>query len=157
MKGRTVLLGVLAWAAVVAAGSGVTWLVIDAAGQQVLTDRPVPVAPAPEPHATGPGPTPSARPPRPTPSPSGSPATAPPPSVERAWRGTPGTVVARCSGDAVSLTSATPGDGYGVEVGSRGPGDVEVTFAAGGRRVKVSAVCSAGVPRFSGESEGGDD
>ena len=66
-------------------------------------------------------------------------------------------MVARCRSRAVSLVSATPGDGYRAEVGSRGPEEVEVTISGGGREVKVRAVCSGGRPVFSVESEGGDD
>src|SRR5512144_2253349 len=80
MTRRNVLLGALAWLAVVAAGSGVTWVVIDDAGQQVLSETPVAavpsaVPPVPSPHAhrtrhtppssaAGPTATPSAGPTR---------------------------------------------------------------------------------------------
>jgi hypothetical protein len=182
MRRRTVVLGLVAWAAVVAAGSGVTWLVIDAAGQQVLGDRPaeVMVAPTPNPFPSLPAsigpsttiaaspslrplpvPVPSSPAPRPAPSPSphgtaGPPSPARDSSVVRTWRGGAGTVVARCRRNAVSLDSATPSDGYRAEVGSRGPREVEVTFAGPGNRLKVRATCDGGEPSFSTEYEGTD-
>lgn len=145
------LLGLVAWAAVVAAGAGVTWVVIDAAGQQVLGDNPVNLAaPTPTPFASL-----SPSPPRPTAS--AAPALpARDSTVVRVWRGTPGTVVARCRADAVSLDAATPADGYRAQVSSRGPRQVEVTFAGGGR-LTVRAVCANGQPRFSTEHGGVDD
>ena len=187
MTRRNVLLGALAWVAVVAAGSGVTWVVIDDAGQQVLSETPVaavpsavPPVPGRTPHAhrtrhtppssaAGATATPSARPThRPSvpptdsakPSHDASPTEPPaPPAQQRTWRGTAGTVVARCTGPRVSLVSATPNDGYQVEVGSRGPAEVEVTFKGGGE-TQAKARCSAGAPLFSIEPHndaGGDD
>lgn len=148
MTSRTVLLGLVAWAAVVAGGAGVTWVVIDAAGQQVLGDNPVNLAaPTPTPFASlSPRPTAPAAPALP----------ARDSSVVRVWRGTPGTVVARCRADAVSLDAATPADGYRAQVSSRGPREVEVTFAGGGR-LTVRAVCANGQPSFSTEHAGVDD
>ncbi len=76
----------------------------------------------------------------------------------RTWRGAAGTVVARCDGDTISLQSATPADGWGVDVGSRGPEEVEVEFSTGDgsseQQTKVRAECSGGAPRFSSQSEG---
>jgi hypothetical protein len=64
-------------------------------------------------------------------------------------------VSASCTGSSVRLVSATPADGYRVEVGSRGPGEVEVTFqrADESSQTQVKAVCSSGSPRFSTEVE----
>jgi len=153
MSRRSVFLAVLAWVAVVAVASGVTWGVINAAGQQVLAGGELPaevqssaaVSPT---HAVPPSAsaTPTAR--------------APAPSQQRTWEGSAGSVTVRCSGRRVSLQSASPDDGYGVEVGSRGPAEVEVTFKGGGREVRVKGTCAAGTPRFSTESSGppaGDD
>lgn len=191
MKGRTLVVAVLAWLGVVAIGSGVTWLVIDSAGQRVLAESaPAPVAgptqdlfpsgpvgpsrlPRPSSPGTGPSaPASSAAPTTPAPGgrPSQSPTspratsqepgrtTSPEPSYQqRTWRGSPGSVVARCSGQTVSLQSATPADGYRVEVGGRGPTEVEVTFKGNGREVKVRARCSGGVPSFGGEGDSGHE
>ncbi len=87
-------------------------------------------------------------------------APAPAPSQQRTWEGSAGSVTVRCSGQGASLQSASPDDGYGVEVGSRGPAEVEVTFKGGGREVQVKGTCAAGAPRFSTQSSGptgGDD
>ena len=58
----------------------------------------------------------------------------------------------RCDGQRVSLQSATPNDGYRVEVRERGPEEVEVRFEAEDREVKVEAFCSDGAPEFSSDS-----
>ncbi len=79
------------------------------------------------------------------------------PAVSRTWHGSSGTVTVSCTGRAGRLESATPADGYRVEIGSRGPGEVEVTFKAGEtREVQVHAVCSGGSPRFSVEGSGSE-
>ena len=147
MSRRSVVLAVLAWVAVVAVASGVTWGVINAAGQQVLAGGRLP-AEVQSTHAV-----PPSAPATPT-------APAPVPSQQRTWEGSAGSVTVRCSGQGASLQSASPDDGYGVEVGSRGPGEVEVTFKGGGREVQVKGTCVAGTPRFSTQSSGptgGDD
>ncbi len=196
MSRRSLLVGVLAWLAVVVVTSVITWTVIDAAGQQVLTTSDLPTqarppepdtridvptqSPAPRgsrsPHASpsrppssprvptsGPAAPPSSSAPR-TPTPTHSapsqpaqPQQSPDRSVQRTWQGGPGTTTVRCSGSRASLQSATPNDGYRVEVGGRGPGEVEVTFQGGGRQVQVTAVCVSGGPRFSTETETSDD
>jgi hypothetical protein len=147
MSRRSVVLAVLAWVAVVAAASGVTWAVINAAGQQVLAGGELPSQVQVPPSA----------PAKPT-----APAPAPAPSQQRTrtWEGSAGSVTVRCSGRGASLQSASPDDGYGVEVGSRGPGEVEVTFKGGGGEVQVKGTCAAGTPRFSTQGRGptgGDD
>ncbi|HET9759559.1 MAG TPA: hypothetical protein VFP51_07390 [Nocardioidaceae bacterium] len=151
MSRRSVFLAVLAWVAVVAVASGVTWGVINAAGQQVLTGGDLPAeaqsgAPTPR---TAPTPT---RVPQPTPR---STAPAPVPSQQRTWEGSAGAVTVRCEGGRASLQWASPDDGYRVEVGSRGPEEVEVTFKGGAREVKVKGTCVGGSPRFVTESRGG--
>jgi hypothetical protein len=75
--------------------------------------------------------------------------------VTRTWRDTPGSVVASCTGVTVELQSATPADGYRVEVGSRGPHEVEVTFQLldESSQTQVKAVCAHDAPRFSTEVE----
>ena len=70
----------------------------------------------------------------------------------RTWQGEPGSMTVRCDGGQVSLQSATPNDGYRVEVRERGPEEVEVRFEAEEDDVRVDAVCSDGVPEFSIDS-----
>jgi len=143
MSRRSVLLAVLAWVAVVAVASGVTWAVINAAGQQVLAGGELPEEVQ----------VPPSTPATPT-------VPAPVPSRQRTWEGSAGSMTVRCSGGEASLQSASPDDGYGVEVGSRGPAEVEVTFKGSGREVQVKGTCAAGTPRFSTRSRGptgGDD
>lgn len=153
MSRRSVFLAVLAWVAVVAVASGVTWWVINAAGQQVLTggDLPAEVQSGAATPSTAPTPTPT-RVPQPTPR---STAPAPVPSQQRTWEGSAGAVTVRCEGARASLQWASPDDGYRVEVGSRGPEEVEVTFKGGAREVRVKGTCLGGSPRFATESRGG--
>jgi hypothetical protein len=168
MRSHPVLVGVLAWVAVVTVAAGITWAVINAAGQQVLTEGTVmPPLPAvsrsasdartsagtPDPS----GPATSSSPPAGA---SSSPARAatPPAYTERAWQGPAGVVLAGCTGGAIDLRAATPNDGYHVEVGSRGPREVEVKFEGPSEReVKVRAECVGGDPRFRTESDSSDD
>ena len=89
--------------------------------------------------------------------------TTPPPTatgVTRTWQGTAGTVTVRCVGDRINLQSASPGDGWSVEVGEQGPVEVEVELTSEGedgeedeREVHVAARCVGGVPRFEVEQD----
>lgn len=189
MRGRAVLTGVLAWVLVVAVASGVTWAVIESAGQNLLAGEdpvaetvavPTPAqtegAQSPQPSTKAskhrrPEPSPSARPSRaaasPTAVPSRSATTAEPPprdpapapadqGVERTWEGPPGLVTVRCDGSRTTLRSATPNDGYRVEV-DRGTERIEAHFESASREYKVEARCSGGVPRFAVEGGGEDE
>jgi hypothetical protein len=192
MSRRGLVLAALAWLAVVAMTSAVTWAVINDAGQRVLSEsspavqlpatdaapapsspagptrharprhsRPPSPSPAPRSSApsaagrpTAPAPTPS------SPSPSASiPSPAPTSQTGRSatWQGRPGSVTVGCAAGGASLESASPSDGYRVQVGGRGPGEVEVTFRGGGLRVQVTAGCASGLPRFRTEGEGSDN
>jgi cytoskeletal protein RodZ len=193
MSRRSLLLGILAWMAVVVLTSGVTWAVINAAGQQVLSSSDVPAVqsqaeisqpteataprpskrPTPRPTRTTPAAPsddyPSAprtmaqTPPAPTSTSGSSPSTPRPPArsagpssspvEQRTWQGGAGSVTVRCSGGRAALQSASPSDGYRIEVGSRGPGEVEVTFRGEARQVQVKAVCVSGSPRFGTETD----
>jgi hypothetical protein len=189
VRGRAVLTGVLAWVLVVAVASGVTWAVIEGAGQNLLAGED-PVAetlpvPTPAPSESVPSLQPSAKPSRhrrpdpssatsssaaasPTALASRRPATTTTPAprasasedagVERTWEGPPGLVTVRCVGPRTTLRSATPSNGYRVEV-DRGAVRIEVHFESASREYKVVARCSGGVPRFAveGGSEGGHD
>lgn len=169
---RSLLWGLVAWVLVVALASGVTWAVIDRAGQTVLSGD-VPLITAPDLPAGRQPPTPSAAPESAAVSPSSSPpaepsspgssrpavttSSAPPArttgSVERSWEGEPGTVLVRCTGSVADLRSATPSDDYRVDVESRGPREIEVKFKGGGSEIKVKAKCDEGVPRFRTEGD----
>lgn len=73
------------------------------------------------------------------------------------WRGAVGTVIARCDGAAVRLYSASPADGYQVELGATGPEELEVKFSGEHGEVRVDASCGSGEPRFDVESDVEDD
>lgn len=78
-------------------------------------------------------------------------------TVTRTWVGAAGRVTASCTGAKVALGSASPSNGWRVEVGNRGPEEVEVKFEqqrSEGAEIHVGARCGAGEPRFQ---VGGDD
>lgn len=187
MTRRTIWVAVTAWVAVVAVASGVTWLTISSAGQQVLTTEPLPpLAPAasptglpssaadtvtPAPRRTREAPSASTPPPPsprstsapdPTapsaPTPSGSPAGEDPGPAARdaTWQGDAGVVRARCAGEDVSLQTATPADGYGVEIESRGPDRVELVFRGSDREVELRAECEGGAVAFRTDADRDD-
>ncbi len=152
---RSVVVAVVAWVAVVAAASGLTWAVISSAGQQALSgDRlTTPDAlPEPSPLTASPPTVPAPTAPVPTITPSRT----APTYVERVWRGTAGTVVARCVGGRLDLRSATPNDRYHVDVEASGPDELEVGFDSELDEVKVRGTCRGGVPRFDVESRNDD-
>lgn len=94
------------------------------------------------------GPNPSPQPSRFKPSAHSTPASR---TVTRTWSGSPGRITVSCSGDRASLVSTSPADGWRVDVGSRGPDQVQVEFKQGeeGSEAQVTASCVAGSPRFS--------
>ena len=153
MGRRSMVLAAGLWLAVVVVVSVVTWTVIDAAGRDV-TARPT---------------EPTRRPASTTPAPRSS-TVAPPPAAqpqERTWAGRAGSVTARCTGGTISLVSATPADGWRMEVEDRGPSRVRVELrsldrsredgddhsgSGDGDEVEVRAECSGGVPGFRVDS-----
>jgi hypothetical protein len=168
MKRPQLLVWGLIWVSVVVAACGVTWVIIDSVGRDVLAgtaSEPLPVSTASTEPSTRPGQgvrrSPSADPtsPMPTPSdspsstPSNGPPTSPPPAAPlvESWQGSAGSVTVRCDGGAASLQSASPDDGWGMELDKQGPGEVRVEFETGGddeRRTRVRAWCGSDGPLF---------
>lgn len=202
MKQRVLLAGFALWLGVVAAGSGLTWLVIQRVGHVVGSQGPVaetpvvgPVrtaspgpsparpsasgtarpsaspsaattrpAPRPSPDATTAGPGTSAASPKPpaprstrratpAPTPSSEPR---PATVTRTWTGTGGRIGVSCTGSRAALVSASPADGWRVEVEERGPEEVEVRFRSDASEVRVQARCAGAEPRFEVERKSED-
>ena len=60
----------------------------------------------------------------------------------------------RCSGTDASLVSASPADGYSMEVDKRGPDEVRVEFSRGDQELRVEARCAGGVPAFEVDESG---
>lgn len=174
------VVAVAAWVAIVIAGSGVTWLAIDRAGQQVSSNplSSVPTQPIVV-GTVGPAPKSSAKPSRtpsrtatPTAVPTGSTSTsatttsrptsrpsahdtssAPLAHTEtRTWSGAPGSLTVSCTGQQARLKGATPSDGWSVERGDTSGDNIEVKFENGESEVQVRATCVDGVPRFQAES-----
>ena len=58
-----------------------------------------------------------------------------------------GSVTVSCEGSTISLVSASPADGYTLDVGSSGPTFVDVEFHAGASEgPEVHATCKNGQP-----------
>lgn len=78
-----------------------------------------------------------------------------PTEVRRTWQGTAGAVVASCRGATITFHGAQPNSGWRVEVGNRGPQEIEVHFSKfqgedeGKGEVELKAHCAGGQPRFS--------
>ncbi len=88
-----------------------------------------------------------------------APRTSAPTGRNRTWEGPPGVVSVRCDGAQISLLSASPSNGYRIEV-DKGSQEIEVHFEGSAREYQVKARCSSGTPAFRVESsgdEGGDD
>ena len=131
---RTIVLGVVAWLAVVVVGAGLVWAVISRAGEGVAStaqpsvDSSLTLAP-----------------------PSDSGRTAREPTTHRqTWSDTPGYVTAQCERRGVSLVGAQPNDGWRVGVEENGPGELEVEFESTDERLRyrVTSVCADGDPAF---------
>lgn len=156
---------IVAWAlAAVLAGGVTSWAVTVAAGERgpardhVLSAAEVTTAltqqtPSPtsaSSPATTPAPTPG-----PTPSPTASttppPAAPEPPAAEvvRIWDVAGGQVTSSCRGSTISLTSATPSDGWTVEVKHVDKDSLEVEFRRDESESAVHATCVDGVPTMT--------
>jgi hypothetical protein len=65
-------------------------------------------------------------------------------------------VTVACQGTSISLTSATPFNGYSLSVQSSGPASVSVRFTGNGQYHTIRAACSStGQPFQSGGGSGG--
>lgn len=173
MTRRAWVLAVTAWLGVVLAGSALTWIAINRAGQQVTSSSVFTGVT----QSSSPTPRPSARPPKPraTPKPrrTGVPSAAPtqpsgaatsqrytpPParSEVRTWSGAPGSMTVSCSGSTARFVAASPNNGWQVERGDLTGDSIEVKFSKTGAQVQVQATCSGGIPAFQVDSSGGGD
>jgi hypothetical protein len=122
---RNVLVVLALWVLTVACVSALTWTVISIAGERVgqpaVVTLPTPAA------ASTPGHNPGA------------------------WTGPSGKVTARCSDERITLVSATPADGFSVDVKDRGPAQLQLEFERGGieKETRIRAVCLGGSPVFT--------
>ena len=55
-------------------------------------------------------------------------------------------MTASCQGSTISLVSASPADGYTLDVGSSGPSFVDVEFNSAREGPEVHATCKNGQP-----------
>ncbi len=145
---RRVVLGALAWVAIVSVGAFLVWTVISEAGAGVAGNLPVTTTTTTTTDSGGQ--TTSAPPSATQPaSPSTSAPQQPAGPVRRSWQGAAGAVVASCDGSAIALVSARPNSGWSIEVDHTGPDDLRVEFESGGDgRVRVEAACAGGTPSF---------
>jgi len=175
------VVAVISWVGVVIAGSALTWLAINRAGDQVSrgadaeSTQPVVVGSVDTPPSVGPtrkpSPKPSARPtedpaagvtqsppaaPRPTehvPAPSPR-VNLPSRSETRTWNGAAGFVTVSCTGAVAHLQAASPNDGWSVERGDESGDHVQVKFERDGVEVQLEGLCVGGVPQFRAETSG---
>lgn len=151
---------VVAWALVVCVAAGVTWAVIDSVGGNLGTADEGSSAVLAVPTASGsPSPSPTkSHSKSPSASPSASPSKSPTESAtedERSevWHGTAGLLYVHCDGRIARLESATPANGYGVEVEHNGTRELEAKFESSTREVRVDVTCEDGAPVWSVSSD----
>lgn len=167
----------LAWVVATVLAAGVAWWAVGTVGRgsgstdsSVLSSAQVASALAAErarPTATPtttPTPTPtSTSSPTPEPTstvgPTSDPTTTTPPTeVARTWTVSGGVLSASCVGDQITLLYATPSDGWGVEIKSAGPTELEVEFDRHEEaETKVTARCVAGTPEAETSGDGSED
>jgi hypothetical protein len=92
--------------------------------------------PAARPTVAPPLPSQPAAPPTPT--------TTAPPAQTFGSRG--GVVTVSCNGTAIELLSATPTNGYSINVDSSGPVEVRVHFSSSQSESMITANCQTGTP-----------
>ena len=166
MRRPAAIMTVLAWVVVVCVAAGVTWAVIDGVGGDLGTADEGSSTVLAAPSATGSASKSSKPSSSPSKSPSGSPSqsTGASPSQTsnqsstgagkpEVWHGTPGLLSVRCDGRLVRLESATPANGYGVEVEHNGTTELEAKFESSTREVRVDVTCVGGQPVWSVESD----
>jgi hypothetical protein len=67
-----------------------------------------------------------------------------------------GIATVSCTGDAISLVSAHPNDGYKLTIDKSGPEHVELTFTGSRERIELRARCSDGRPRWTVDDDDDD-
>ena len=73
-----------------------------------------------------------------------------PPSVTYSKGFTGGTVSVRCTGNRITLLSASPSVGFTTSVSNVGPEEVEVHFTSSSKETEISARCTNGVVSWQG-------
>jgi hypothetical protein len=178
MRRWTAVVGVVIWALVVLVAAGVTWAVIDGAGRNLgtaddggkeLLRLPTSTrAPDPAKGGTRSGPTQSSQTAgtgtsmltEPTATKTSGPISTPgtdgiPSGGNRYWQGPAGLVAVRCEGARAFFSSATPSNGYRVEVEHSGSQELEVKFESETREFQVDATCLDGQPHYQAEVHNG--
>jgi hypothetical protein len=163
---------VVAWALVVCVAAGVTWAVIDSVGGNLgAADQGSSAVLAVPTASSSPGSSPSPSPNKsrsasPTKSHSQSPSASPSASPTKShsqsptksatedeqaevWHGSVGLLSVHCDGRIARLESATPANGYGVEVEHNGTRELEAKFESSTREVRVNVTCADGEPVWS--------
>lgn len=160
----TVVTGLVVWRAVavlddgtrtdVLSGAQVSGLLQSATSSSTATNAsassvtipPAPTESTPTP-TTGPETTAAATtaPPK-TSLPTTKPPAVTPTPVVRTWTVTGGVASVACTGQVISLISASPQDGWRVKIESSGPDRIKLEFKTGEREVKLTATCVGGVP-----------
>jgi len=71
------------------------------------------------------------------------------PSTVKSFGSPGGTVSVRCTGDSITLVSATPQSGYSTDLGDPGPDQVNINFASSAHEYDMQVVCQGGIPAGS--------
>lgn len=137
------------WAVAAAASVGVGFGAVHLVGKEVVDEIPRPLSgdtsAAPSPAGTASEPPASASPsPRRTTAAPAPTSARPPAATVRSYTVAGGTVGVACRGNSVTLRFATPRNGYAMEIGHRGPHEVEVEFEGTGGKSRFKAYCSGG-------------
>ncbi|HZI98752.1 MAG TPA: hypothetical protein VFD41_14620 [Actinomycetales bacterium] len=151
----TFAVAVVGWVIAVAVVGWLSWTAIDAAGRQVVA----PVVPSTQAGGT---PTPSAptttAPTTTAPTTTGPTTTGPtttgPAPQERTFSTRGGSSAVSCSGDALTVTYATPANGWRVDSERESPSSARVEFRRDHDRVRLELTCEGGQPSGVVEEDG---
>ena len=154
MSKRMWVLATTAWIAVVIAGSALTWVAIDRAGQQVSGE---PSAAQTQPIMIGtilpPATDTTIQSRTSTPTAPTAPIASSASTATRTWSDAAGTVTVSCTSQTARLMGTSPSDGWHVDVSDSSGDEVKVKFKNEKSKIQVKATCSGGVPRFQVESD----
>jgi hypothetical protein len=64
-----------------------------------------------------------------------------------------GSIGVRCTGSTIELVYSSPAQGFGSEVNSSGPSEVDVRFESDSHRSRIKVQCSAGTPVVTDQRE----
>ena len=156
----TVVVAVVGWVVAVAVVGWLSWTAIAAAGREVVA----PVVPSTAAEVTRteadgtPTPTPSGPDPTAPSSSTTSSSTSPPPvgpsPVAQTFSTRGGSVAVSCAGEALTVTYATPANGWRVKSEPESGSSAKVEFRSDDDRVRLELTCAGGRPSGLVEEDG---